>query len=181
MSATNNNRLEDRIPAEALSKQEASSDCLHRKVYAGRNPQHARQTGHHRGSNWPRGLIFPNFSSAKEGWLTERPVINLKRLNQLVKTKHLKMEGIHMLKDLLRAGDWMAKIDLKDAYFMLPMSQGDRHLLKFQWKDKTYQFNCLPFGLSSSPWVFTKTTRPDHKVSCGNPVGIGTEDDHLYR
>ena len=27
------------------------------------------------------------------------------------------MEGIHMLKDLLRKGDFMVKIDLKDAYF----------------------------------------------------------------
>ena len=23
-----------------------------------------------------------------------------------------------------------------------------------------YQFNCLPFGLSSAPWVFTKTLKP---------------------
>lgn len=30
----------------------------------------------------------------------QRPAINLKRLNQSVKTKHFKMEGIHMLKDL---------------------------------------------------------------------------------
>lgn len=70
------------------------------------------------------------------------------------------MEGIHMLKDLLKAGGWMAKIDLKDAYFMIPMAQEDRDFLKFQWKDKTYQFSCLTFGLSLAPWVFTKTTRP---------------------
>ena len=24
----------------------------------------------------------------------------------------------------------------------------------------TYEFNCLPFGLSSAPWVFTKTLKP---------------------
>ena len=30
-----------------------------------------------------------------------------------MKTEHSKMEGIHILKDLLKAGDWMAKIDLK--------------------------------------------------------------------
>ena len=30
----------------------------------------------------------------------------------------------------------------------------------FQWQERTFQFNCLPFGLSSAPWVFTKTTRP---------------------
>ena len=59
-------------------------------------------------------------------------MINLKRLNQSVKTEHFKMEGIHMLKDLLRAGDWMAKIDLKDAYFMIPIAQEDRDFLKFQ-------------------------------------------------
>ena len=54
----------------------------------------------------------------------------------------------------------MAKIDMKDAYFMVPMAKEDRHFLKFHWEDKFYQFNCLPFGLSSAPWVFTKTTRP---------------------
>ena len=48
----------------------------------------------------------------------------------------------------------------KDAYFMVPMSKEDREFLHFQWKDKVYQFNCLPFGLSPAPWVFTKTTRP---------------------
>lgn len=48
-----------------------------------------------------------------------RPIINLKRLNSFVETVHFKMEGIHMLKDILKPGDWMAKVDLKDAYFMI--------------------------------------------------------------
>ena len=54
----------------------------------------------------------------------------------------------------------MAKIYLKDAYVMIPTAQEDRDFLKFQWKDQMYQFNCLLFGLSSVPWVFTKTTQP---------------------
>ena len=89
----------------------------------------------------------------------QRPVINLKWVNQSLKTKHFKMEGIHMLRDLLKAGDWMAKIDLKDAYFMVSVAEEDRKYLCFQWKGRAYQFNCLPFGLSPT-WVFTKTTRP---------------------
>ena len=107
----------------------------------------------------PEGFYSQMFLVPKKDG-RQRPVINLKRLNQSVKTEHFKMEGIHMLKDLLRAGDLMAKIDLKDAYFMIPIAQEDRDFLKFQWKDQTYQFNCLPFGLSSAPWVCTKTTRP---------------------
>ena len=71
-----------------------------------------------------------------------------------------KMEGIHVLKDLLRAGYWMAKEDLKDAYFMLPIREEDRVFLKFSLKDQTYRLKCLPFGLACAPWVFTKTLKP---------------------
>ena len=89
-----------------------------------------------------------------------RPVVNLKVLNSYVKQVSFKMEGIHLLKDLLCPGDWMMKVDLKDAYFAIPLNCQDRKLLRFQWQGKLYQFNCLPFGLSSAPWVFTKATKP---------------------
>ena len=48
-----------------------------------------------------------------------RPVINLKRLNCYIPYQHFKMEGLHLIKDLLREGDYMVKLDLKDAYFSL--------------------------------------------------------------
>jgi len=53
----------------------------------------------------------------------------------------------------------MTKVDLKDAYFMVPIAQHQRRLLCFRWQVRTYQFTCLPFGLSSATWAF-KTTRP---------------------
>jgi hypothetical protein len=64
-----------------------------------------------------------------------------------------------MLKDLLKQGDTMAKIDMKDAYFAVPISEPDKKYLRFRWKGQMYQFNCLPFGLSCAPWVFTKITK----------------------
>jgi len=99
-----------------------------------------------------------------------RPVINLKRLNGFVKTEHFKMEGIHMLKSVLKKGDWMAKIDLKDAYFVVPITNEDRRFLRFRWKRGTYQFTCLPFGLSCAPWVFTKITKA--MTSCLRHLGL---------
>ena len=89
-----------------------------------------------------------------------RPVVNLKVLNSYVQQVPFKMEGIHLVKDLLRPGDWMTKVDLKDAYFAIPPHCQDRKFLRFQWQGKLYQFNCLPFGLSSAPWIFTKATKP---------------------
>ena len=64
------------------------------------------------------------------------------------------------MKDLLQEGDWMVKIDLKDAYFSIPIDLAHHPFLRFQHRAVTYQFNCLRFGLSSAPQIFTKISRP---------------------
>ena len=51
-------------------------------------------------------------------------------------------------------------LDLKDACFAIPLNCQDRKFLRFQRQGKVYQFNYLPFGLSSAPWIFTKATKP---------------------
>ena len=88
---------------------------------------------------------------------SQRPV---KALNGFVQTHHFTMEGIHTLKELVRQGDWLTKVDLKDAYFTILIRQKFRHLLHFTFQEESYEFTCLPFGLSSAPWVFTKTLKP---------------------
>jgi len=50
-----------------------------------------------------------------------RPVINLKRLNEWVIPQHFKMEGMGTLRELLKVDDWMVEVDLKDAYFTIPI------------------------------------------------------------
>ena len=51
-----------------------------------------------------KGFISQLFSvPKKDGGM--RPIINLKSLNTFVDTVHFKMEGIHMLKDILKSGD----------------------------------------------------------------------------
>ena len=85
-----------------------------------------------------------------------RPVINPKVLNQWVETPHFKMEGLTTLRDLLRQGDWMVKVDLKDAYLTVPMHPDHQCYLRFSVGGIDYQFTCLPFGLACAPWAFTK-------------------------
>ena len=62
------------------------------------------------------------------------------------------------------------KIDLKDAYFSIPIDAHYRKFLCFQVEGKLYQFNCLPFGLASAKWVFTKILRP--VISLGRELGM---------
>ena len=66
-----------------------------------------------------------------------RPVINLKALNNFVIAPHFKMEGIQTLKSLLRQGDWLVKIDLKDAYFAIPIREENQKFLCFSVANKS--------------------------------------------
>ena len=90
----------------------------------------------------------------------DKQMINLRPLNQFLHYRHFKMEGIQVVKDILCHKDWLTRIDLKDAYFAIPIHSLDRKFLRFRWQKKSFQFNCLPFGLSSAPRVFTKALRP---------------------
>ena len=66
--------LQDRIPSEAKTKPQTSSNYLHKEgrgMDAGRDPKHARQTGYHRDRELPRGLLLSDVSCTKEGWQAE--------------------------------------------------------------------------------------------------------------
>ena len=89
-----------------------------------------------------------------------RPVINLKPLNEFVRAIHFKMENIQMALDFTARGDYLVTIDLKDAYFSIPIFVPHRKYLRFLWRNTRYEFTCLPFGYSVAPRVFTKVLKP---------------------
>ena len=61
-----------------------------------------------------------------------RPVINLEFLNSFMPYQHFKMEGMHLIKDLLQEHDFLIKIDLKDAYFDIPLDKSAKKYIRFQ-------------------------------------------------
>ena len=70
------------------------------------------------------------------------------------------MEDMKVAADILRPQDFMCEIDLKDAYFAVPIHPEHQTLLCSQFQNVTYHFKCLPFGLPSAPRVFTKVLKP---------------------
>ena len=96
----------------------------------------------------PREFLSNLLVSKKDGG--NRPIINLKHFNEFIPYQHFKMEGLHLLKDMLQEGDYMCKIDLKDA------NPESRKFLRFLWQGNLYVFRCLCFWLGSAPLILTK-------------------------
>ena len=107
----------------------------------------------------PDGFISNIFIRPKKDGAF-RMILNLKPLNKFVDYHHFKMDTFRTALKLIRPGCFMASVDLKDAYYSIPIAEEERKLLMFQWKGKYYQFTCLPNGLSSAPRIFTKILKP---------------------
>ncbi|XP_069057673.1 alpha-2-macroglobulin-like protein 1 [Pleurodeles waltl] len=67
-----------------------------------------------------------------------RTVINLKDFNEWLVYRHFKMEGIHLLREILLPNDWMIRLDLKDAYLSVPIFSPHQRFLQFSWKGQIY-------------------------------------------
>jgi len=87
------------------------------------------------------------------GW---RPIIDLSVLNLCLNLHKFKMETPISIRGALHPGHWTFSIDLKDAYFHVPIHPASRKYLRMELCGKVYQFRALPFGVSSAPWLFTK-------------------------
>ena len=105
-----------------------------------------------------KGVIIPSFpdltefispiftTPKKDGNI--RLILNLKRLNESVENYHFKMDNIHTALKLITKDCWLASLDLKDAYYSVPIYAESQKPLKFSYKGKLFQFTAFPNGLS---------------------------------
>ncbi|KAL7296024.1 hypothetical protein TKK_0010579 [Trichogramma kaykai] len=90
------------------------------------------------------------------------------------------MEDLRTVINILEKGDYMCSIDLKDAYFLIPVCKESQKYLKFVWNDNVYQFLVLPFGLCTAPYIYTKILKPIITVIRKNGIRVSNYlDDFL--
>ena len=111
-------------------------------------------TGHSQGE-----IISDVFVRAKKDG-GHRMTLNLKNLNKYANKLHFKMDTLNTIIKLVEKDCFMASVDLKDAYYSVPIATSDRKYLRFFWRGQLYQFTCLPNGLSCGPRKFTKLLKP---------------------
>ena len=58
-------------------------------------------------------------------------VLNLKKLNKYIDSKHFQMESLQNVLHMVKSGVWKAFVDLKDAYYSVPIHTEYQKYLKF--------------------------------------------------
>ncbi|SAL96899.1 hypothetical protein [Absidia glauca] len=115
------------------------------------------------------GRFLSHFFTIQEA-TKSRPVLDCKKISSFVQCSHFKMEGVPALRELIQPNDFMAKIDLKDAYTVVPIHPASRRYLAFAHAGTIYQYKTLPFGLSVAPRIFMKIMR--HAIEVLRKEGI---------
>ena len=107
----------------------------------------------------PGEFISPIFLRPKSDG-SYRMILNLKKFNEFVEYHHFKMDTLDTVIKMMKPGCFMASVDLRDAYYTVPVHPEHRKYLKFLFNGTLYQYTCLPNGLSSAPRIFTKLLKP---------------------
>ena len=109
----------------------------------------------------PGDYLSPIFLRDKKDG-SHRLILNLKGLNKSIIYHHFKMDTLSSVVSLMRPNCFMATIDLKDAYYSVPVCVKHQKFLKFHWKGNYYKFTCFPNCLCCCPRKFTKLIKPIH-------------------
>ena len=88
-----------------------------------------------------------------------RPIVSLKYTNKYIVYQKFRMVTPAEIMGWIRPGYYFASIDLTDAYFSIALHNSAWRFTRFRWKDVTYEYMCVMFGLGPSARVFTKTLR----------------------
>ena len=110
--------------------------------------------------------------SVAENRNKKRLILDLSRLNKYVKYDRIKLEDWKMALDYFEQGCFCIKFDLKSGYHHIDIAKNFQKFLGFQWNNKYYCYTVLPFGLSSAPFIFTKSPRPVVKFLRKNGIKI---------
>lgn len=100
-----------------------------------------------------------DFLVPKVGPKKYRLVIDLKRLNRVLPVKVFHFEGLRGLLRTIGRNWWMIVFNLRDGYHHVLMDKWVQHFLGFRVGEKWFYYTVLPFGLSQSPWIFSKIMR----------------------
>lgn len=94
------------------------------------------------------------FAPKKDG--SRRICIDFRLLNKKIVKDRFPIPNLDEQVDQLSLGRVFSKLNLKNGYFHVLVNERSRKYTSFVTHTDQYEFNCVPFGLSTSPAVFCR-------------------------
>ena len=96
------------------------------------------------------------FTVPKKDSEEDRLILDLSQLNSYIRCPSFKMLTQKEVKLNLPKGYWTVSLDLKDGFWHVGVAPSLRPYLGFRYKNQSWQFRAMPFGLNIAPRIFTK-------------------------
>ena len=101
----------------------------------------------------PGEYISPIFIVPKKNG-EYRMILNLKQLNEYIVYHHFKMETFESALKLVKKNCYFASVDLRHAYYSVPLSEEVQKKFRFQKSGKVYQYTSLANGVACSSFIY---------------------------
>ena len=94
-----------------------------------------------------------------------RLILDLRFVNQFILKQQVKFEDYKTALDLFQYGRYACSFDLKSGNHHADTFPSHQRFLGFSWtfpdgRTRYFAYTVLPFGLTSAPYLFTKSMRP---------------------
>ena len=83
---------------------------------------------------------------------------------ELYSLSYCTIDDAYAILNNLGPGALMSKIDLKNAFRLIPVRPEDWNLLGICWRQQFFIDTCLPFGLRSAPYLFNQLSIAIHWI-----------------
>jgi len=107
------------------------------------------------------GIIRPSSSPAGAGFFfvgkkdgTLRPCIDYRGLNEITVKNRYPLPLMNTAFDLIQGATVFTKLDLRNAYHLVRIKEGDEWKTAFNTPTGHYEYLVMPFGLTNAPAVF---------------------------
>ena len=89
------------------------------------------------------------FVPKKDGEL--RPCVDYRKLNDITIKNRYPLPNIEELQQRLQGAQWFTSIDLRGAYNLIRMKEGEEWKTAFRTRYGLYEYAVMPFGLTNAP------------------------------
>lgn len=86
-----------------------------------------------------------------------RLCVDYRQINKFILIDQHYMATADEIFSQLHGATIFSRLDLKDAFHQIPLSEKSRNITAFATPQGTFRFTTLPFGLACSPAIFART------------------------